>query len=72
MAGNWPRSDKTKKFKEDKDTLKNFKHISEIQLLRETQDFSKANNLKGYQVGSDGRSRTNLKMFFQIICRNRT
>ena len=65
----WPRSDKTKKLKEDKDTLKKFKHIPEIQLLRETLDFSKANNLKGYQVGRDGRSRTNLSMFGQITGR---
>ena len=69
MAGSWPRSDKTKKFKEDKPTLKQFKHIPEIQLLRETLDFSKANNLKGYEVGSDGRSRTNLSMFGQITGR---
>ena len=66
LQNSWPRSDKTRKFKEDKDTLKKFKYIPEIQLLRETQDFSKANNLKGFQEGSDGRSRTNLKMFDQI------
>ena len=69
LDGNWPRSEKTNRFKEDKDTLKKFKHIPEIQLLRETLDFSKANNLKGYQVGSDGRSRTNLSMFGQITGR---
>ncbi len=69
QQGVWPRSDKTKKFKEDKPTLKQFKHIPEIQLLRETLDFSKANNLKGYEVGSDGRSRTNLSMFGQITGR---
>ena len=69
LDGSWPRSDKTRKFKEDKVTLRNFKYIPEIQLLRETQDFSKANNLKGYQVGSDGRSRTNLSMFGQITGR---
>ena len=69
MQDSWPRSDKTKKFKEDKDTLKKFKYIPEIQLLRETLDFSKANNLKGYEVGSDGRSRTNLNMFGQITGR---
>ena len=65
----WPRSEKTKKFKEDKDTLEKFKYIPEIQLLRETLNFSKANNLKGYQVGSDGRSRTELSMFGQITGR---
>jgi len=65
----WPRSEKTQKFKEDKPTLKQFKHIPEIQLLRETLDFSKANNLKGNEVGSDGRSRTNLSMFGQITGR---
>ena len=69
LADSWPRSDKTKKFKEDKPTLRQFKHIPEIQLLRETQDFSKANNLKGYVVGSDGRSRTSLSMFGQITGR---
>ena len=69
LDGSWPRSDKTRKFKEDKDTLRNYKKIPEIQLLRETLDFSKANNLKGYQVGSDGRSRTNLSMFGQITGR---
>ena len=66
MQDSWPRSDKAGKFKEDKPTLKRFKHIPEIQLLRETLDFSKANNLKGYEVGSDGRRRTNLSMFGQI------
>ncbi|MDP7197945.1 MAG: hypothetical protein QF864_17395, partial [SAR202 cluster bacterium] len=69
LDGSWPRSEKTNRFKEDKDTLKKFKHIPEIQLLRETLDFSKANNLKGYEVGSDGRSRTNLNMFGQITGR---
>ena len=69
LDGSWPRSDKTKKFKEDKDTLRKFKNVPEIQLLRETLDFSKANNLKGYEVGSDGRSRTNLSMFGQITGR---
>ena len=69
MDADWPRSDKTKKFKEDKDTLRKFKYVPEIQLLRETLDFSKANNLKGYQVGSDGRSRTELSMFGQITGR---
>ena len=69
LQDSWPRSERTKKFKEDKPTLKQFKHIPEIQLLRETNDFSKANNLKGYEVGSDGRSRTNLSMFGQITGR---
>ena len=69
LQNSWPRSDKTRKFKEDKDTLRNFKKLPEIQLLRETQDFSKANNLKGYQKGSDGRSRTRLSMFGQRTAR---
>ncbi len=69
LQDEWELSDKTKKFRSDKGTLRKFKRIKEIQLLRETIEFAKSRNLKGFQIGSDNRSRTDLKMFGQITGR---
>ena len=65
----WELSEKTHRFRTDKLTLKKHKKHKKIQLLRETKEFADAKNLKGYQVGSDGRSRTSLKMYGQITGR---
>jgi len=62
---NWPIT-KTGKLKTDKDTIWGFsKHYKEIDEFQFAQEFINCRNLKGYQIGSDGRSRTSLHMFQQ-------
>ena len=62
---NWPRT-KTNKLKTDRDTIKEYSKIyKEVADFQLTQEFVSCRNLKGYQVGSDGRSRTSLNMFQQ-------
>jgi hypothetical protein len=69
LQDEWELSEKTHKFRTDKHTLRKHKKYKEIQLLRETKEFADSRNLKGFQVGSDGRSRTDLKMYGQITGR---
>ena len=69
LEDQWDLSKKTQKFRSDKGTLKKFKRIKEIQLLRETKEFAGSRNLKGFRIGKDNRSRTSLKMFGQITGR---
>jgi DNA polymerase I-like protein with 3'-5' exonuclease and polymerase domains len=62
---NWPRT-KTGKLKTDRDTVKEFSKIyNEVADFQLTQEFVSCRNLKGYQIGKDGRSRTSLHMFQQ-------
>ncbi len=61
----WPTT-KTGKLKTDLDTIKEFsKSYKEIADFRLTQEFVGCRNLKGYQIGSDNRSRTSLNMYQQ-------
>ena len=62
---NWPLT-KTGKLKTDRDTIKEFSKIyNEVADFQLTQEFVSCRNLKGYQIGKDGRSRTSLHMFQQ-------
>jgi len=65
LTDRWPKT-KTGKFKTDRKTVYKFSVSNKaIDQFRLCQEFIGCNNLKGYQVGSDGRSRCYLNMFGQ-------
>ena len=65
LTDRWPKT-KTGKFKTDRKTVYKFSvSNTAIDQFRLCQEFIGCNNLKGYQVGSDGRSRCYLNMFGQ-------
>lgn len=65
----WPRTKTGQPAKDDRTLYRYAATYPKIQQLRESKFIIEAKNLKGYQVGPDGRSRSALKMFGQITGR---
>lgn len=65
LQDRWPKTE-TGRFKTDRKTIRKFAIDNDaISMLHVCQEFVGCNNLKGFQVGSDGRSRCALFMFGQ-------
>ena len=64
----WPRTSKGSLKTTDK-ILANYKQYKDIQILRETKRLCDSDKLKGYNIGSDGRSRSPVKMFRTVTGR---
>ena len=68
LTGKWPVTSKGT-YKTDEKTLSKYKHYPDIKLLREIKRLVDSDKLKGYAVGSDGRSRSWVRMFKTITGR---
>jgi len=69
IINNWPKTDSGQCKTDDKTLYRYATKYPAIQQLRESKFIIEAKNLKGYQVGKDGKSRTSLNMFGQITGR---
>jgi len=69
LLKDWPRTKSGQVAKDDRTLYRYSSKYPKIQQIRESKFIIEAKNLKGYQVGSDKRSRCSINLFGQITGR---